>query len=56
MPADHLSLSTTVVLAPRRSGLSGGTDNTMEILVRVQAADAPGGDVADRAPQAIALV
>lgn len=29
----------------------------MEILVRVRAADdAPGGDVADRAPQAIALV
>jgi Mg-chelatase subunit ChlD len=56
MLADHLSLSTTVVLTPRRSGLSGGTDNTMEILVRVQAADAPGGDAADRAPQAIALV
>ena len=56
MPTDHLSLSTTVALAPRRAGLSAGTDNTMEILVRVQAADAPGGDVADRAPQAIALV
>ena len=56
MPTDHLSLSTTVSLAPRRTGLSAGTDNTFEILVRVQAPDAPSGDTADRAPQAIALV
>lgn len=56
MPTDHLSLSTTVALAPRRAGLSAGTDNTMEFLVRVQAADAPSGDAADREPQAIALV
>lgn len=56
MPTDPLSLSTTVALAPRRTGLSAGTDNTMEILVRVQASDAPSGDATDRAPQAIALV
>ena len=56
MPTDHLSLSTAVALTPRRAGLSAGTDNTIEILVRVQAADAPSGDAADRAPQAIALV
>lgn len=56
MPTDHLSLSTTVALKPRRAGLKVGTDNTIEILVRVQAADAPSGDAADRAPQAIALV
>ncbi len=56
MRTDHLSLSTAVALTPRRAGLSAGTDNTVEILVRVQAADAPSGDAADRAPQAIALV
>ena len=56
MPTDPLSLSTTAALAPRRTGLSAGTDNTMEILVRVQASDAPSGDATDRAPQAIALV
>ena len=56
MHADHLSLSTTVALAPRRAGLSARTNNIVEILVRVQAADAPSGDTADRAPQALALV
>ncbi len=56
MPTDHLPLSTAVALTPRRAGLSAGTDNTIEILVRVQAADAPSGDAANRSPQAIALV
>lgn len=56
MPTDPLSLSTTVALAPRRKGLSAGTDNTMEIPLRVQAPDAPSGDATDGAPQAIALV
>ncbi|MBK9134456.1 MAG: hypothetical protein IPM15_08975 [Betaproteobacteria bacterium] len=37
----HLSLSSTVVLTPRRAGLRAGSDNTLDVLVRVQAADAP---------------
>lgn len=52
----HLSLSTTIVLAPRRAGLCAGKDNTVEILVRIQAPDAPEGHEAKRPPQAVALV
>ncbi|MDP1692144.1 MAG: VWA domain-containing protein [Burkholderiaceae bacterium] len=52
----HLSLSTAVVLAPRRAGLRAGQDNVVEILVRIQAPDAPVGHTAVRPPQAIALV
>ena len=52
----HLSLSSTIVLAPRRAGLCAGKDNTAEILVRIQAPDAPEGHEAKRPPQAVALV
>jgi Ca-activated chloride channel family protein len=52
----HLSLSSAVVLTPRRAGLSAGKDNTVEILVRIQAPDAPAGHGAQRPPQALALV
>ncbi len=53
---EHLSLSTAVALAPRRAGLSAGQDNTVEVLVRIQAPEAPQGHLAGRAAQAIALV
>lgn len=52
----HLSLSSTVVLTPRRAGLCSGQDNTVEVLVRIQAPDAPAGSGAQRPPQALALV
>jgi Ca-activated chloride channel homolog len=52
----HLSLSTAVVLTPRRAGLVAGKDNTVEVLVRIQAPDAPSGHAAERPPQALALV
>ena len=52
----HLSLSSAIVLTPRRAGLYAGTDNTVEILVRIQAADAPEGHCVNRPPQALALV
>ena len=55
MDAD-LSLSSTVVLTPRRAGLCAGPDNTVEVLVRVQAPEAPAGHGAQRPPQALALV
>jgi Ca-activated chloride channel family protein len=53
---EHLSLSSTVVLTPRRRGLRAGEDNLVEVLVRVQAPDAPAGHEAARPPQALALV
>ena len=52
----HLSLSTAVVLTPRRAGLRAGHDNVIEVLVRIQAPDAPSGHTAQRPPQALALV
>jgi Ca-activated chloride channel family protein len=52
----HLSLSSNVVLTPRRAGLSTGQDNTIEVLVRIQAPEAPAGHGAQRPPQALALV
>lgn len=52
----RLSLSSTVVLTPRRAGLCSGQDNTVEVLVRIQAPDAPAGSGAQRPPQALALV
>jgi Ca-activated chloride channel family protein len=53
---EHLSLSTRIVLTPRRAGLCAGQDNLVEVLVRIQAPDAPQGHVAERPAQAIALV
>jgi Ca-activated chloride channel family protein len=52
----HLSLSTPVLALPRRPGLRAGEDNRLEVLVRIQAPDAPAGHVAERPPQALALV
>lgn len=51
-----LSLATAIVLTPRRAGLRFGSDNTVEVLVRIQAPDVPAGHTAQRPPQAIALV
>jgi Ca-activated chloride channel homolog len=51
-----LSLTSQVSLTPRGIGLKAGGDNTVEILVRIQAPDAPAGHTAQRPPQAIALV
>src|SRR5262245_12081460 len=53
---DHLSLSTAVTLTPLRAGLCNGRDNVVEVLVRIDAPDAPAGHAAQRPPQAIALV
>lgn len=53
---DHLALSTTVTLTPLRAGLCSGRDNVVELLVHIDAPDAPAGHTAQRAPQAIALV
>ena len=53
---EHLSLSSRIVLTPRRAGLLAGQDNTVDVLVRIQAPDAPAGHTAVRPPQAIALV
>jgi len=52
----HLSLSSTILLTPRRAGLCAGKDNTVDVLVRIQAPDAPTGHVAIRPPQALAVV
>lgn len=52
----HLSLASTVVLTPRRAGLRVGKDNAVEVLVRIQAPDAPAGHGAQRPLQALALV
>lgn len=52
----HISLSSSVILAPRRAGLCIGQDTPVEVLVRIQAPDAPAGVVAARPPQALALV
>ena len=48
---EHLSLSSTVVLTPRRAGLAAGQDNVVDVLVRIQAPDAPAGHTAARPAQ-----
>jgi Ca-activated chloride channel family protein len=50
------SLPPTVVSTPRRKGLCARRDNTLDVLVRIQAPDAPAGSEARRPPQALALV
>ena len=52
----HLSLASQILLTARRNGLRAGQDNTVDVLVRIQAPDAPDAVVAARPPQAIALV
>ncbi len=53
---ESLSLSTAVVLVPRRAGLQAGVDNVVEVLVRIQAPAAPASQLPERAPQALSLV
>lgn len=52
----HLSLASQTLLTARRNGLRAGQDNTVDVLVRVQAPDAPEDVAAARPPQALALV
>lgn len=52
----HLSLNTQILLTPGRTGLRAGADNTVDVLVRIQAPDAPAEGQAVRPPQALALV
>jgi len=52
----NLSLSSAIVLTPLRAGLIADRDNLVEVLVRIQAPDAPAGHTAERPPQAVALV
>ena len=52
----HISLSSRIVLAPRRAGLCSGQDNSVEVLVRIQAPDSPAGEARTRPPQAVSLV
>lgn len=49
-PFSHAS---TVVLTPRRVGLCVGKDNAVEVVLRIQAPDAPVGHGAQRPPQAL---
>lgn len=52
----HLSLSAATLLSARRAGLRAGQDNTVDVLVRVQAPDAPVGEATARPAQAVSLV
>ena len=52
----EVSLSTAITLTPRRAGLFAGTDNVIDILVRIQAPEAPQDHTTVRPPQAIGLV
>jgi Ca-activated chloride channel homolog len=54
---EHLSLSSSILLSASRAGLRAGQDNTVDVLLRVQAPDAPPATgAAPRPPQAVALV
>lgn len=53
---EPLAASTLVTLTPLRAGLRAQDDNTVDVLLRVQAPDAPPGQVGERPPLAIALV
>lgn len=50
---DLLSLQSIVLLTPVRAGLQAGQDNSVEVLLRVQAADPPEGLARQRAPKAL---
>lgn len=52
----HLSLTTTVQLTTLLPALCVGQENTVDVLVRIQAPDAGQDHIAVRPPQAIALV
>ena len=51
-----LSLSSRIILTPRHAGLCAGQDNSVEVLVRIQAPDSPAGEARPRPPNAISLV
>ncbi len=51
----HISLSSRILLAPRCAGLCLGQDNSVEVLVRIQAPDSPAGEARTRPPQAVSL-
>ena len=53
---EHLSLTSRIVLTPRQAGLRAREDNTLDVLVRVQAPDASTGKAVERPPQCVALV
>ena len=53
---EHLSLSSVTLLTPGRPGLCEGRENVVDVLVRIQAPDAPAEAVTARPPQALALV
>ena len=48
--------SPTLLLKPRKSALLANHDNTLDLLVQVQAPDAPEGEIRERAPINLALV
>jgi Ca-activated chloride channel family protein len=52
----YLSLHSNIILTPRRLGLRAGQDNVVEVLVSIQAPDAPPGSAAQRPSQSLALV
>lgn len=51
-----LSLSSAVLLTPRHNGLLAGQNNVLDVLLRIQAPDAPQDQGVQRPPQAVALV
>ncbi len=53
---NHLSLNTKLIVTPRRPALLAGYDNQLEVLVRVQAPDAPTDMNRDRQAYGIGLV
>ncbi len=53
---DQLTGNTALILAPRRAALLAGFDNQLDVLIRIQAPDAPGDVTKDRPAYAIALV
>ena len=55
-PAEPASPLPTLVLSPRRSALLAGHDNTLDVLLRVQAADAPATTAPRRQPLHLSLV
>ncbi|MBK8115151.1 MAG: VWA domain-containing protein [Candidatus Accumulibacter sp.] len=53
---DHLTGNTALILAPRRAALLAGFDNQLDVLIRIQAPDAPVDVTKVRPAYAIALV
>ena len=51
-----LCLSSRIILTPLHAGLCAGQDNSVDVLVRIQAPDSPAQEVLARPPQAISLV